>query len=112
MDAYSGNGLEVDLECLILDWRTGGTTDYGLAVFRIALAVHYVVGAPGLVGILRTRRVARQKMAEEGVVVRPVREILAERRGLAIRRSVKAEAPGKESGQMTMTESEVGQRRT
>ena len=87
---FTASLLTILLVGLILDWRTGGTASYDLADFRIALAVQYVVGVAGLLGILRTRRLARQKMAEEGIIVRPVREILAERRGLAFRRSVKA----------------------
>jgi hypothetical protein len=53
------------------------------------MAVQYLVGAVGVVGILRTRRLARRRLAEQGVVVRPIREILAERRGLAMASSVK-----------------------
>ena len=50
----------------------------------------YQISEESLAGILRTRRLARRRMAEEGVVVRPLREVLAERRGLPIRRPVKA----------------------
>jgi MFS family permease len=109
---FTASLLTILLIGLILDWRTGGSADYALNDFRVALGVQYVVGLIGLLGILRTRRLARQKMAEQGVVVRPVREILAERRGLAPRRSVKAGDSGTTSGQTTMTESQVGQRRT
>ncbi|MEV6488938.1 MFS transporter [Actinoplanes sp. NPDC051633] len=109
---FTASLLTILLIGLILDWRTGGSASYDLADFRVALAVQYVVGVLGLVGILRTRRLARQKMAEQGVVVRPVREVLAERRGLAFRRSVKAGTSGTTGGQATMTESNVGQRRT
>jgi MFS family permease len=84
--------LTILLIGLILDARTGGTADYDLGDFRVALSVQYLIGAIGLVGILRTRRLARRKLAEEGVVIRPIREILAERRGSAHRRSVKVEA--------------------
>jgi len=45
------------------------------------MSVQYLVGAIGLVGILRTRRLARRRLAEEGIIVRPIREVLAERRG-------------------------------
>ena len=83
---FTASLLTIMLVGLILDWRTGGSLDYSLDDFRVALAVQYVVGLIGVVGILRTRRLARQRMAEEGVVVRPIREILAERRGLAARR--------------------------
>ena len=65
---------------LILDVRTGGTAQYGIDDFKIAMSVQYLIGAVGLVGILRTRRLARQRLADEqGVVVRPLHEALAER---------------------------------
>jgi MFS family permease len=65
---------------LILDARTGGTANYGIGDFKIAMSVQYLVGAIGLIGILRTRRLARRRLhAEEGIVVRPLREALAER---------------------------------
>jgi MFS family permease len=83
--------VTIELIGLILDARTGGRADYGIADFKIALAVQYLIGAAGLVGILRTRRLARRRMAEEGVVVRPLREVFAERRRLAPRQVVKAE---------------------
>jgi len=81
--------LTILLIGLILDARTGGTADYDLGDFRVAMAVQYLVGGIGLIGILRTRRLARQKLAEDGVVVRPIREVLAERRGLALSGAVK-----------------------
>ena len=87
--------LTIELIGLILDARTGGRADYGIADFKVAMAVQYLVGAAGLVGILRNRRLARRRMAEEGVVVRPLREVLAQRRRLAIRPVVKAESLAK-----------------
>ena len=98
--------LTILLIGLILDARTGGTAGYDLGDFRVALSVQYLVGAIGLVGILRTRRLARRKLAEDGVVIRPIREILAERRGLAQRRPVNVEVVGREEV------SSVNQRRT
>ena len=83
--------LTILLIGLILDARTGGTARYDIGDFRVAMSVQYLVGAVGVVGILRTRRLARQRMAEEGIVVRPIREILAERRGLASTGPEKAE---------------------
>ncbi|HEY0534793.1 MAG TPA: MFS transporter [Actinoplanes sp.] len=83
--------LTIELIGLILDARTGGRADYGIADFKVAMAVQYLVGAVGLVGILRTRRLARRRMAAEGVVVRPLREVLGQRRRLAPRPAVKAE---------------------
>jgi hypothetical protein len=82
--------LTIELIGLILDARTGGRSDYDIADFRIAMSVQYLMFAVGVVGILRTRRQARRRLADEGIVVRPLREVLAERRGLAIRRPVKA----------------------
>ena len=73
--------LSIELIGLILDLRTGGQATYDIGDFKIAMAVQYLVGAVGVVGILRTRRLARRRMAAEGVVVRPLREVLAERRG-------------------------------
>ena len=81
--------LTILLIGLILDARTGGTADYDLGDFRVAMAVQYLVGGIGVIGILRTRRLARRKLAEDGVVIRPLREVIAERRGLALSGSVK-----------------------
>jgi MFS family permease len=83
--------VTIELIGLILDARTGGRSDYDIHDFKIAMAVQYLIFAIGVTGILRTRRQARQRLAEEGVVVRPLREVLAERRGLLIGRKVKAE---------------------
>ena len=82
--------LTILLIGLILDARTGGTATYDIGDFKVAMAVQYLVGAVGLVGILRTRRLARRKLAEKGIMIRPIREILAERRGLAPSGSAKA----------------------
>jgi MFS family permease len=68
---------------LVLDARTGGRANYDIGDFKVAMSVQYLVGAIGLVGILRTRRLARRRLAEEGIVVRPIREALAEWRGLS-----------------------------
>jgi MFS family permease len=81
--------LTILLIGLILDARTGGTADYDLGDFRVAMAVQYLIGGIGVIGILRTRRLARRKLAEDGVVVRPLREVIAERRGLALSGAVK-----------------------
>ena len=64
---------------LILDARTGGQAGYGIADFKIAMSVQYAIGVVGVVGILRTRRLARQRLAAEGIHIRPLREVLAER---------------------------------
>jgi MFS family permease len=81
--------LTIELIGLILDARTGGRANYDIGDFKVAMSVQYLIGAVGLVGILRTRRLARRRLAEEGVHVRPLREVIAERRGLAPGRQVK-----------------------
>jgi hypothetical protein len=58
---------------------------YTPEAFRVAWTVQYVVWALTLLAVLVTRREARRMLAAEGVVVRPLREVLAERR--AARRS-------------------------
>ena len=65
---------------LVLDLRTGGTQDYTLADFRVAMSVQYVLWVVGVVAILVSRRRVRRRMAEAGVVVPPVREALRQRR--------------------------------
>jgi MFS family permease len=65
---------------VILDLRTGGTADYDLADFKVALSVQYAVGLVGVIGILRTRRLARRRLADEGVHIPPLRDALARRR--------------------------------
>ncbi|NED98914.1 MFS transporter [Phytoactinopolyspora halotolerans] len=62
---------------VVIDLRSGGSSAYDLEDFRIALCVHYVIWITGLVGIVRTRRMVRRRMAEHGVVVPPVRDVLA-----------------------------------
>ena len=81
--------LTIELIGLILDARTGGRANYDIGDFKVAMSVQYLIGAVGLAGILRTRRLARRRLAEEGVHVRPLREVIAERRGLAPGRQVK-----------------------
>lgn len=53
---------------------------YTPEAFRLAWTVQYVVWAVAIVGVLRARRRARRKMADDGVVVPPLREVLARRR--------------------------------
>jgi MFS family permease len=57
-----------------------GPSGYTPEAFRVAWTVQYVVWALALVGVLVARRRARRKMATEGVVVPPLREVLASRR--------------------------------
>jgi hypothetical protein len=54
-----------------------------------ALVIAWPGRAP--LGILRTRRPARRRLAQQGIMVRPIREILAERRGFTPARTGKAE---------------------
>jgi MFS family permease len=67
---------------MVLDGVSGGGTrqSYGLGAFKLAWCVQYLVWAVGLVGILRTRRLVRARMAEAGVVVPPIREAIARER--------------------------------
>jgi MFS family permease len=74
---------------LILDARTGGTADYDIGDFKVAMSVQYLIGAVGVIGILRTRRLARRRLAEDGIFVRPLREVLAQRRGFSQERNGK-----------------------
>ncbi|MEU8240448.1 MFS transporter [Actinoplanes missouriensis] len=79
--------LTILLIGLILDARTGGSADYHIDDFRVAMSVQFAVAAIGVLGILRTRRLARRKMEqEEGIVIRPLLKVLAERRELARQR--------------------------
>ncbi|WP_433295851.1 MFS transporter [Actinoplanes sp. CA-030573] len=88
--------VSIELIGLILDARTGGHADYDIGDFKIAMSAQYLIFAIGLVAILRNRRLARRHLAAEGIVVRPLREVLAERRGLASGRAVKASSsPGR-----------------
>ena len=58
--------------------RAGGYTP---EAFRIAWTVQYVVWAFAVVAVLGSRRLARRKLAAEGVEVLPLREALAAWRG-------------------------------
>ena len=57
-----------------------GPGGYTPAGFRLAWCVQYVVWSVALVGVLLARRKARRKLAAEGVLVPPLREVLARRR--------------------------------
>jgi MFS family permease len=54
--------------------------DYSPEAFRVAWTVQYAVWAFALVAVLVARRRARRKMAAEGTVVPPLREVLTRRR--------------------------------
>lgn len=61
-----------------------GRSGYDLASFRVALSVQFLMWTIGVLGVLRTRRLARAELAREGVVVPPIRVAL--RRELDARR--------------------------
>ncbi|NMH95779.1 MFS transporter [Pseudonocardia acidicola] len=58
----------------------GGAGGYTPDAFRAAWTVQYLVWAIALTGVVVARRKARRKMAAEGTVVPPLREVLAVRR--------------------------------
>lgn len=64
---------------MLLD-LTGSGESYSLEGFRIAFSSQYVIWAIGIAGIVRTRHVVRARLAEDGVVVPPMREALRRRR--------------------------------
>lgn len=71
---------------LVLDARGAGggegrAATYDLASFKLAWSVQYAVWAFGLVAIVRTRTLARRQMAQAGIVVPPMRDAVARRRG-------------------------------
>jgi MFS family permease len=57
-----------------------GSGGYTPEAFRLAWTVQFVVWAVALTGVLVARRRARRKMAQQGIVVPPLREVLAARR--------------------------------
>ena len=66
---------------LILDALTpAGSSGYSLDAFRVALAFQFVMWTVGVVGVLRTRRLARAELARDGVVVPPIRVALRRER--------------------------------
>lgn len=74
---------------LILDARTGGAADYDITDFKVAMSVQFLVGGIGVAGILRSRKLARRRLAEEGVVIRPLRVVIAERQWFSPERTGK-----------------------
>jgi MFS family permease len=78
--------LTILLVGVVLDVRTGGRSSYGLDDFKVALLVQYPAWALGLAGILHSRALVRRRMARRGIVVRPIREVLARRRRARARR--------------------------
>jgi nitrate/nitrite transporter NarK len=57
-----------------------GPTGYTPDGFRVAWTVQYLVWAVALIGVLVARRRARRNLAAQGVIVPPLREVLARRR--------------------------------
>lgn len=57
-----------------------GPTGYTPAGFRAAWTIQYVIWALALVGVVVARRRARRNLAAAGIVVPPLREVLARRR--------------------------------
>jgi sugar phosphate permease len=83
---FAASLVTILLVGVVLDVRAGGEgSTYDLDAFRAALSVQFLVWAVGVVGVLRTRRLVRARMARHGVVVPPIRE--AVRRQRATRRS-------------------------
>jgi MFS family permease len=72
--------LVVALAVGIVLGAVGGPGGYSPEAFRAAWTVQYAVWGLALVLVLAARRRARRKMADEGVVVPPLREVLARRR--------------------------------
>jgi MFS family permease len=65
---------------------SGGASSHGLGDYRVALSSQYLIWGVGTVGIVLTRRKVRARLAQEGVVVPPIRQALARRRAQRDRR--------------------------
>jgi MFS family permease len=72
--------LLVSLAVGVVLGQIGPGGGYSPDAFRGAWIVQYVIWSLALAGVLVARRRARRKLAVEGVVVPPLRELLAERR--------------------------------
>ncbi len=81
-------GIGVILDLLYSQGLSGGDL-YALGSFRIAMAFQLVILGAGTAAILIVRRTVRRQMAEQGVVVPPLREALARER--ARRRAARTE---------------------
>jgi hypothetical protein len=60
---------------VVLDLRTGGATAYYLTDFKFAMSVQFAVWGIGLVGVLRSRQLARRQLTAQGVVVPRLRDV-------------------------------------
>ena len=96
MGGFTASLITILLVGGILQLRTGGRSDYTIGDFKIALSVQFIIIAIGIVGILRTRTLARRRLADEGIVVRPIREVIAERRWFSPTPSGKAQSLDRE----------------
>lgn len=66
---------------VVLDILTPGRSqDFSLGAFRVALSTQFAFWAFGVAGIVHTRRLVRQRLAGEGVVVPPMRQAIRRRR--------------------------------
>jgi MFS family permease len=70
-------GVVIDL---VAPGGGGAAHSYPLSAFRAGWSVQYVIWAIGVIGILRTRRLVRHRMAAAGVVVPPIRDAIARER--------------------------------
>ena len=71
---------------VVLDVRSGGASTFRLEDFRVAMCVQYLIWTAGLAGILRTRRLVRRRLAQQGVTVPPIRVAVARYRRPGTRR--------------------------
>ncbi|MFC6882648.1 MFS transporter [Actinomadura yumaensis] len=71
--------LAILLIGLVLDAMSPGR-EFTPEAFRAAWTVQALIWAVGIAGVLRSRVLARRVLAEEGVLVRPLREALRDRR--------------------------------
>ena len=63
---------------VVLDLMTsGGPASYSLGAFRLALSVQYAFWLFGLMMVLRTRKVLRDRLAEQGLALDPLHRAVA-----------------------------------
>lgn len=69
---------------VLLDLGTPSGQTSSLGAFKAAFAVQYLVWGIGVLGILRSRRSARRRLAEQGTVVLPLHQAWRRRRTRAL----------------------------
>jgi len=70
--------LTILLVGLLLDLTTsGGPSSYSLGAFRTAMSVQYVFWVFGIVMVLRTRRILRNRLTEQGLTLDPLHRAVA-----------------------------------